>query len=94
MELLPPVGWADVATKGDLKALEERIDLRFENLDQRFENLDQKFETLEHKLVATFRAELLGQSNALAAQTRTLMLANVGTILSLAGLVAAASRLT
>ena len=30
MELLPPVGWADVATKDDLRQLEERIGLRFE----------------------------------------------------------------
>jgi hypothetical protein len=28
MAYLPPVGWADVATKHDLTALEERIDLR------------------------------------------------------------------
>lgn len=28
MEYLPPVGWADVATKHDLSALEERLDLR------------------------------------------------------------------
>jgi hypothetical protein len=28
MELLPPVGWVDVATKHDLAALEERLELR------------------------------------------------------------------
>jgi hypothetical protein len=27
MELLPPVGWADVATKDDLRQLEERLNL-------------------------------------------------------------------
>ena len=30
MELLPPVGWADVATKRNLDQLEERIDLSFQ----------------------------------------------------------------
>jgi hypothetical protein len=30
MELLPPVGWADVATKEDLHQLEERISLRLD----------------------------------------------------------------
>ena len=37
MELLPPVGWADVATKHDLLALEARLDLRFESLEHRRE---------------------------------------------------------
>ena len=35
MELLPPVGWADVATKRNLDQLEERIDLSFQNVDVR-----------------------------------------------------------
>ena len=30
MELLPPVGWADVATKQDISQLEERMNLRFD----------------------------------------------------------------
>ena len=35
MKLLPLVGWADVATKHDLAAFEERIDLRFQLVDAR-----------------------------------------------------------
>ena len=31
MELLPPVGWADVATKHDLAQLEERLGLRIDS---------------------------------------------------------------
>jgi hypothetical protein len=42
MELLPPVGWADVATKTDLLQLEYRMDLRFEAVDLRFELLEQR----------------------------------------------------
>jgi hypothetical protein len=49
MELLPPVGWADVATKRDLDALDERLDLRFDLVDQRFQLVDQRFEALEQR---------------------------------------------
>ena len=126
MEMMPPVGWANVATKRDLDALEERmnlrfelvdqrfglvdqrfamVDQRFEALDQRFDALDQRFETLdqrldqrfeasEHKLLAAFRWELLAQSNVITAQTRTLLIANVGTVLSLAALAFGVARLT
>jgi hypothetical protein len=39
MELLPPVGWADVATKRDLDHLREVLDRRFDAIDQRFADL-------------------------------------------------------
>jgi hypothetical protein len=48
MELLPPVGWADVATKRDVAALEERMDLGLEALEERMEL---RFEALEERLL-------------------------------------------
>jgi hypothetical protein len=69
MELLPPVGWADVATKHDLAALAGRIDARFDRVDarfdsfeartdSRFERMDAKFETLEYKILGEMHREL------------------------------------
>ncbi|MCA1727589.1 MAG: hypothetical protein LC722_08060 [Actinobacteria bacterium] len=51
MKLLPPVGWADVATKHDLAQLEERLDLRFQ--------------TLEHKLMESFERGLKEQAHGI-----------------------------
>jgi hypothetical protein len=53
MSLLPPIGWADVATKEDLHQLEARLDTRmgarFDRLDARFGMVDGRFDTLESR---------------------------------------------
>ena len=49
MEYLPPVGWADIATKHDLSALEERIDLRFQKVDLRFDAVDKRFDVVDER---------------------------------------------
>ena len=87
MELLPGVGWADVATSRDLDALEERMNLRFERLEQRFE-------LSEQKVLAAFRGELLVQSNAIGGQMRTLVMANVASVVSTAAFAFGVARFT
>ncbi len=53
MELLPPVGWADVATKGDLDALEGRLGGRIEALDAR---LSGRIDALDARLCGRIEA--------------------------------------
>jgi len=54
VEHLPPVGWADVATKRDLDALEIRVDMRFDRVDERFTEIDRRLDTLDVQMRSGF----------------------------------------
>ena len=73
MELLPPVGWADVATKQDLLSLEPR----FASIDSRLVALDTRMGKVEDKL-DDISKELRAQTWKLM----TLMVAVVGTVVA------------
>jgi hypothetical protein len=72
MELLPPVGWADVATKHDLLMQEDRMDARFESLEgrmnARFENLEVRLDARFENLEVRFEAGLENLENRMEAR--------------------------
>ena len=51
MNLLPPIGWGDVAMKRDLDVVVERIDARFERVDARFDRVDARFAQVDARFV-------------------------------------------
>jgi hypothetical protein len=71
MEMLPPVGWADVATKRDLDQIEQRMDLRFEVVYTKFDAVLDRIDAAEQRLRAEF-------SN----QTRNMAIGMIGTVLA------------
>ena len=105
MEYLPPVGWADVATKHDLGGLEQRIGMRFARVDDQFARVDEQFAGLEQRMGLRFErvdesirasADNLRASfkHELRAQTTTMVFGLVGVVLTMAALAFALARFT
>ncbi len=69
MEMLPPVGWADVATKRDLDQLEQRMDLRFETVSSEIRAVEERLRGDFAHQTRTIVLAMLGSSLAILATT-------------------------
>ena len=78
MSYLPPVGWADVATKRDLDQLSGEF-------DQLRREVRMEMGSMRHELLAEFHREL-------TRQTRTIIFSVLGTLIGLSGLALTLSR--
>jgi hypothetical protein len=67
MTLLPPVGWADVATKQDVAYLGSRID----RVDERFDRLDAKVDGMSSRFITWL---LTSQATVVAATAAMILL--------------------
>jgi hypothetical protein len=75
MELLPPVGWADVTTKQDLAHLETVMSVRFDAVDHRFDVVEFRLDRLESKF-----DDMTREIRALTWKLVTVVIAVVGTV--------------
>lgn len=105
IEHLPPVGWADVATKQDLAQLEQRMELRFasvderfdrvdERMDERFERVDVRFDLIDERIKAMGFDLRASFEHELRSQSTTIMFGLVTVVLTMAALAFALVRFT
>lgn len=87
MEMLPPTGWADVATKHDLDQLEARVDVRLDSVET---ELGSAIGSLEAQL-EIFRFEV--RTEVAYGQRRSIQW-NVATLIAAITAITAIARLT
>ena len=89
IDLLPPSGWGDVATRQHLDALEARIerdlDHRFLEVDHRFQLVDQRFDALEARMDSKIDALEARMDSKIASGHRQFIQWTAGTMIAMTG---------
>ncbi len=83
IDLLPPSGWGDVATRQHLDALEARIE---RDLDHRFQTVDHRFDALEARIDSKIDAKIGALDTRIALGQRQLMQWTAGTMIAMTGI--------
>ncbi len=105
MQHLPPGGWTDLATKGDINGLDHRFDglgQRIDGLEQRFDGLERRMDRFENRFENRMdrsddQMERLHQRmdsfhQELRTQTRVFILAMLGAMVTNTSIIVAAIR--